>query len=213
MPDQPFNACEYLLDRRMAAGDGDRLAITGVAGDLSYAALLERVHRIAGVLRDLGLQPEQRLALFMADCPDFIATYLAVMRIGAVAVPVSTMLRPDGLAGLLRDSRARLLAVTPEFAPVAREAIGGAPELCGVLAAGGAVIAPGAGPAVHDLDALAAAAPAGPGAGVPDHRGLARVLALHLRDDGGAQGGHAPSRLGPRGLRGLRRAGARHPPG
>ena len=162
MPDQPFNACEYLLDRRVAAGYGDRLAVTGVAGDLSYGALLERVQRIAGVLRGLGLQPEQRLVMFMTDCPDFIGVYLAAMRIGAVPVPVSTMLHADGLAGLLRDSRARLLAVTPEFAPVAREAIGAAPELLGVLAAGGAVIAPGAGPAVHDLDALAAAAPGGP---------------------------------------------------
>jgi benzoate-CoA ligase family protein len=162
MPDQPFNACEYLLDRRVAAGDGDRLAITGVAGDLSYSALLERVHRIASVLRGLGLQPEQRLVMFMTDCPDFIGVYLAAMRIGAVPVPVSTMLHSDGLAGLLRDSRARLLAVTPEFAPVAQEAIGAAPELDGVLAAGGAVIAAEAGPAVHDLDALAAAAPGGP---------------------------------------------------
>ena len=37
---QLFNACEYLLDRRLAAGDGDRLALTGPAGDLSYASLL-----------------------------------------------------------------------------------------------------------------------------------------------------------------------------
>ncbi len=162
MPDQPFNACEYLLDRRVAAGDGDRLAITGVAGDLSYAALLDRVHRIAGVLRGLGLQPEQRLVMFMADCPDFIGVYLAAMRIGAVPVPVSTMQYADGLAGLLRNSRARLLAVTPQFAPVAQEAIGDAPELQGVLAVSGAVIAGTDGPAVHDLDALAAAAPGGP---------------------------------------------------
>src|SRR6185312_3871156 len=34
-----FNACEYLLDRRLAAGDGDRLALTGPAGDLSYSDL------------------------------------------------------------------------------------------------------------------------------------------------------------------------------
>src|SRR5690348_1343953 len=36
---QLFNASEYLLDRRLAAGDGDRLAVTGPAGDLSYAEL------------------------------------------------------------------------------------------------------------------------------------------------------------------------------
>ena len=59
------------------------------------------------------------------------------MRMGAVPVPVSTMSRADGLAELLRDSRARLLAVSPEFADVAAVgALATAPELRGVLAAG-----------------------------------------------------------------------------
>ncbi len=162
MADKPFNACEYLLDRRVAAGDGDRLAVTGVGGDFSYAALLDRVQRTASVLRDLGLQPEQRLVMFMADCPDFISVYLAAMRIGAVPVPVSTMLRADGLADLLRDSRACLLAVTPEFAPVAQDAIGDAPELRSVLAVAGALTARAGAAAVHDLDDIAAAAPSVP---------------------------------------------------
>src|SRR6266568_7195555 len=103
-----FNACEYLLDRRVAAGDSDRVALTGAAGELTYAQLLNRVHRAAAVLRELGLQPEQRLLMFMADSPDLVAVYLAAMRIGAVPVPVSTMLHADGLAELLRDSRAPL---------------------------------------------------------------------------------------------------------
>ena len=38
-----FNACDYLLDRRIEAGDGPRLALTGVAGDVTYAQLHERV--------------------------------------------------------------------------------------------------------------------------------------------------------------------------
>ena len=42
-----FNACEYLLDRRIAAGDGPRLALTGPAGDVTYAraARAGRPHR------------------------------------------------------------------------------------------------------------------------------------------------------------------------
>ena len=103
-----FNACAYLLDRRVEAGDGDRLAVTGPAGALTYAQLLDRVQRAAAVLRELGLQPEQRLAMFMADCPDFVTVFLAAMRIGAIPVPASTMLHADGLAELLRDSRARV---------------------------------------------------------------------------------------------------------
>jgi benzoate-CoA ligase family protein len=125
-----FNACEYLLDRRLEAGDGDRLALTGVEGEVTYAQLLDRVLRVAGGLRELGLQPEQRIVMFMADGPDFVAVYLAAMRIGAIPVPVSTMLHADGLAALLHDSRARLLAVSPSFADLAASAAAG---LCAVV--------------------------------------------------------------------------------
>ena len=44
--------------------------------------------------------------MFMADSPEFVTVFLAAMRIGAVPVPVSTMLRGRRLAELLRDSRA-----------------------------------------------------------------------------------------------------------
>jgi benzoate-CoA ligase family protein len=156
-PGERFNACEYLLDRRVKDGDGGRLAITGPGGQFSYAELLDRVQRTAAGLRELGVQPEQRVLMVMADSPDFVAVYLAAMRMGAIPVPVSTMLRPAGLAELLRDSRARLLAITPQFADLAAEAVASAPELRGILAAGGAETAAGGMP-VHDLDAMLTAA-------------------------------------------------------
>jgi benzoate-CoA ligase family protein len=156
-PGERFNACEYLLDRRVKAGDGSRLAITGSGGQFTYAQLLDRVQRTAAGLRELGLQPEQRLVMVMADSPDFVAVYLAAMRMGVIPVPVSTMLRAAGLAELLRDSRARMLAITPQFADLAAEAAAAVPELQGILAAGGAGPA-AAGMPVHDLDAMLAAA-------------------------------------------------------
>src|SRR5438270_6312404 len=97
-----FNAAEYLLDRHVEAGDGARVALTGVAGEVTYAELHRRVLRAAAGLRAIGLEPEQRVLLLMADSPDFVVTYLAAMRMGAVPVPVSTMTRADGVAELLR---------------------------------------------------------------------------------------------------------------
>ena len=155
---EAFNACEYLLDRRVKAGDGARLAVTGVGGELTYAHLLDQVQRAAAVLRQLGLEPEQRLLMFTADGPAFVVLYLAAMRIGAIPVPVSTMMRAAGLTELLADSRARLLAITPEFAPIAAEAVAGAPELRGVVACGGASAGTTGTLVVHDLDGLIAAA-------------------------------------------------------
>ena len=160
-----FNACEYLLDRRVKSGDGERTAIVGAGGELTYAGLLDRVQRTAAALREAGLEPEQRLVMFASDGTDFTAVCLGAMRMGAVPVPVSTMLRLDGLADLLRDSRARLLAVTPEFAELAGRAAAAAPELRGIVAAGGsaasvaaAAQAAGVSVPVHDLEELLAAA-------------------------------------------------------
>jgi benzoate-CoA ligase family protein len=160
MAEELFNASEYLLDRRVAAGDGDRPAVTGPGGELTYRDLLDRVQRTATVLTGLGLQPEHRLLMCMADSPEFVSLYLAAMRIGAIPVPVSTMQRADGLAELLQDSRARLLAVTPQFGDLARDAIDAAPEVCGVIAAGDAAV-DATGVPVHDLDSLVAGAEPG----------------------------------------------------
>ena len=119
---------------RLAAGDGPRTALTGAAGDVSYAALHDQVRRTATSLRKIGLQPEQRVLMLMADSPQFVVLYLAAIRMGAIPVPVSTMSRAGGVAELLQDSRARFLAVTREFAATAVAAAAEAPELAGMLA-------------------------------------------------------------------------------
>jgi benzoate-CoA ligase family protein len=153
---QLFNACEYLLDRRLDAGDGHRTALTGPAGEFGYAGLHERICRTAAGLRSIGVQPEQRILMVMADSPDFVVVYLAAMRIGAIPVPVSTMLRADGIAELLRDSRARFMAITSDFAVTAESAAAAAPELEAIVAD----VALDASPLpVYSLDDLASAAP------------------------------------------------------
>jgi benzoate-CoA ligase family protein len=130
-----FNASVYLLDRHIASGDGGRIALTGVHGEVTYTELHNRVRRTAAGLRRTGVQPEQRVLMFMSDGPDLVTVFLAAVRIGAVPVPVSTMLRADALAGLLRDSRARFLAISDEFTDVCEAAAANAPELVGVITA------------------------------------------------------------------------------
>src|SRR5450755_4887762 len=153
---QLFNACEYLLDQRLSGGDGQRVALTGAAGELTYAQLHDQVCRTAAGLRALGLQPEQRVLMLMADSPQFVVVYLAALRMGAVPVPVSTMLHADGVAELLNDSRARFLAITHDFAGIAVEAAAAAPGLAGILSDQGPAAAP---VPVHLLGALAAGPP------------------------------------------------------
>nr|BFE74776.1 hypothetical protein GCM10020092_080770 [Actinoplanes digitatis] len=172
------------------------------------------VGRAANVLRELGLQPEQRIVMFMADTPEFVTVYLAAMRIGAVPVPVSTMIRADGLTEILHDSRARMLAVTAGFTDVATAAAPKAPDLRAVLTSGGPGPEPKRDGAVrwYDWDELTMAAD--PDATcyptTPDSLG---VLAVHLRHDRQGEGRHAPACLRRGGVFHLCHAGARHPAG
>lgn len=127
-----FNAATYLLDRRLEAGEGERIAVTGPRGTLSYHDLYELSCRIAAGLIDYGVRPEERVVLFTVDSPTMMATMLAAMRIGAVPVPVSTMMTPSDLAGVLRDSRATFLLLSPEFSDAVLPAVAEVADDAGV---------------------------------------------------------------------------------
>jgi benzoate-CoA ligase family protein len=136
MPVESFNASAYLLDRQVEAGRGGHLAVAGPAGSLTYAELAQRVAELASGLRALGVRPEERVLLVTSDRPETVITFLALLRMGAVAVPVSTMYNGAELGELLRDTRARVVVATAEFAATAREAIGLAPEASTLLLIG-----------------------------------------------------------------------------
>lgn len=112
MTHAPYNAASDLLDRHLAAGRADRLAYRDDRGTYTYADLARRVDATGRALAKLGVEPEQRVLMVMLDSIDFVATFLGAMKIGAVPVPVSTMLKPADYAYFLADSRARALVVS-----------------------------------------------------------------------------------------------------
>ena len=136
MPVESFNASVYLLDRQVEAGRGGHLAVTGPAGSLTYAELYQRVAELSSGLQALGVRPEERVLLVTSDRPETVITFLALLRMGAVAVPVSTMYNGTELGELLRDTRARVVVATGEFAAVTQEAMSLAPEATALVLIG-----------------------------------------------------------------------------
>ncbi len=112
----PFNAGDYLVDRHVREGHGDRVAVRAPGATLTYAELAHQVRRVEAGLHALGVRPEERVALVMVDGVELLSGILAAMRMGAVAMPVSTMLRAGELGKLLADSRARTVLVSDELA-------------------------------------------------------------------------------------------------
>jgi len=135
-----FNATDYLLDRHLRAGAGDRPAVVCGPDTLTYTALAEETRRVAAGFRVAGVRPEERVMLCMADGVELLSGILAAMYLGAVPVPVSTMVTGAELALMLADSRARVLCASVEFLDAVRVAVAGAPEVEHVFVDG---VAPG----------------------------------------------------------------------
>ena len=114
LPEQ-FNFAAALLDRHLAEGRGEQMALWGPAGNLTYEQLYRFANQTGNALRSLGLRPEQRVLLLLRDSPEFIATYLGAMKIGAVPVALNTFAHPSDYEFYLRNSRARLLVGEAEF--------------------------------------------------------------------------------------------------
>ena len=83
-PDR-LNCAAELLDRRVAAGDGDRTVFHVPGGHWTYRHLLETANRIAHVLvEDLGIVPGNRVLLRGPNNPMMAACWFAVLKAGGV---------------------------------------------------------------------------------------------------------------------------------
>ena len=87
-----------------------------------YATLERRVAALALTLRRrVGLNAGERVALFMANCPQYVEVLFACWHGGLAAVPVNAKLHPRELEFILADSGARLCFVTPEYKEQTRD--------------------------------------------------------------------------------------------
>jgi len=151
-----YNAAVDLLDRHVAEGRGDRVAYSDDRTTMSYAALAERANRAGNALKLLGVDAEQRVLMVMLDTVDFPAVFLGAIKLGAVPVPVNTLLTAADYLFLARDSRARVLVVSDALLPKLGEAIRALPNLRVVVSSTPAGGDPGAHPRLDDLVAGAA---------------------------------------------------------
>jgi 2-aminobenzoate-CoA ligase len=104
-----LNCAQELLDRRVAAGDGDRTAILFPGGRWSFRELLETSNRIAHVLvRDLGVVPGNRVLLRGPNSAMSAACWFAVLKAGGICVATMPLLRARELAVLCDRARIAL---------------------------------------------------------------------------------------------------------
>ncbi len=115
---EEFNAAAWFVDRNLEQGRGERVALECGEERVTYRQVLERVNRVGNALRQsLGVRREERVALLLLDTPDFAYSFFGAIRMGAVAVPLNTLLRPHDYEYLLNDCRARVVMVSETLLP------------------------------------------------------------------------------------------------
>ena len=93
-------------------------AATGLS--TTYAEHLDRVSRLIGGMRALGLERDDRFAVLALNSPEYLELYHAGFLGGGVVNPAQPPLRTAGLIHVLRDSETRTCFVDAVFAPVHR---------------------------------------------------------------------------------------------
>jgi benzoate-CoA ligase len=131
------NAASVFIDRHVAAGRGARTLYRSGGAAISYADVAASSARFANALAALGVEIENRVVIALPDVPAFATAFWGIARLGAVAVPVNTLLSPAEYEFVLGDSRAKVAVVDGSVAPAFAAIRERCPFLRAVVVVGG----------------------------------------------------------------------------
>ncbi len=118
----------HLLEQR-AASSGGTAALTFQNTTLSYAELWRQVCGVAIGLARLGLEREQRVAVFLDKRIETVAAIFGTSAAGGAFVPINPLLRQHQVAHILNDCDARVLVTSPERLDLLSEALNACPTV------------------------------------------------------------------------------------
>lgn len=84
----------------------DQAAIIYIGEKFSYRKMKELIDRFATALYDLGVRDNDKVMLYIPNCPQFLIGYFGAQQIGAIPVPVSPIYTPHEIKYLIQDSGA-----------------------------------------------------------------------------------------------------------
>jgi len=119
------NFCDRIAEAAARFPEHPAVLMSGDAGVVttSYAELIRLAGNYAAWLHTgAGIRPGDRVAILAANDIHWIAAYLGILRLGAIAVPLDTAYAPEQVAAIVSDAGARVLFASLRLEPVARRA-------------------------------------------------------------------------------------------
>ncbi len=123
-----FNAADYFVGGNVRADRGEKIAFLYGSHKLTYDEVFEGTKRAAALIRESGVDREQRVALLLPDLPDLVLAFWGAIWAGCVPVLLNIMSAPQDIRYCIRDSRARLLITTTQLLDAA-----GSPKVPNIL--------------------------------------------------------------------------------
>lgn len=110
-----MNVCSLI--ERAAEKDSARIAIINAATDryISYGELHTLVLKVASGLLSNGVKEGDRVAIFLDNSEDFVIFFFAILRIGAIAVPIKTVFKEIELSEIFSNSDPRLVVIDENY--------------------------------------------------------------------------------------------------
>ncbi|HEX3088036.1 MAG TPA: AMP-binding protein, partial [Ilumatobacteraceae bacterium] len=131
-----YNAGEWLLDRNLAEGRADAVAIRCRGESTTYSEVAADVWRVQSLLAELGVSAGQRTLLVANDEPALVAWFIGCLRAGVVPIPLSTMSTAADLAAIAADAEPELIVIAADYADRMGPIVSGAPSLRHVVTIG-----------------------------------------------------------------------------
>ena len=89
--------------------------------EISYAELLAQSQKVAAHLQNqFGVKPGDRVAIWLKNCPEFVAAVFGILHTGAVVVPINNFLKPAEVSYILNDGGIDVLISTRKWARISR---------------------------------------------------------------------------------------------
>ena len=133
-----FNVATHFVDRNIVEGRAAQVAFLCEDRTLTYGDVLDLTNRTGNALRELGVELEDRVLVLCLDAPEFLGAFWGAIKMGAVPIPVNTLMRAADYHYFLEDSRAKVAVVSAPLLAEAEPALAHASHLRHVLVAGGA---------------------------------------------------------------------------
>lgn len=110
VPDK-LNLADHLVDRHVREGRGENVAVKFMDKAITYAQLQKMINQFGNALREVGVEPQDRVGIRLVNTPQSLVTIFAIEKLGAIPVPTSPLWSREEIAYVVNNAEMKFFVV------------------------------------------------------------------------------------------------------